>query len=287
MGVAGVNRPRNQMGIFDQRHTGPKPAGVFRIAFMGDSQAISTDHLVYGGEKTYPRLLEEGASRRGLTGPLGRGVQTVNAGMSGHTSWQGLMLLRSDVLPLQPDLVVEAFGYHDGNRALSYDHEVLTDDPVVWRTRQILYRSRAFLLLRSLFLRRQAINNDNNSELARFQRVPPDRFSANLRAFQELGERHSFRLALLLEPLRDRAEWQRAAGQRQAALRFATEHRLPVIDAFARFARMPDPTRQEFFEDGIHLNPQGHRAVADLVVRNLVQAGYLVPRAPTAASARK
>ncbi len=283
-GAVGLNRSA-QPGLFDQDHTGPKPANTFRIAFMGDSQVISSGPHVYAGQDTYPKILESSLAESGLEGPQGQQVQVINAGMSGHTSWQGLMLLRSEVLPLEPDVLVEAFGYHDSNGALSHDHEVLTDSYALWRARTILYRSRVFLLLRTLMLRRQADLNDVTAERDLVQRVPPPHFEKNLRTLLDMGDRHSFRVVFLLEPLRDRHDWERTAKHLETARRLALEKKVLLIDGFDRFAGMDDEERAGYFDDSIHLNRAGHRVLAELVLKELLGAGVLAPGTPKSSQA--
>lgn len=278
-GVVGLNRAA-QPGLFDQDHIGPKPADTIRIAFMGDSQVISSGSEVYAGNDTYPKMLESDLATSGLSGPQGQRVQVINAGMSGHTSWQGLMLLRSEVLPLQPDVLVEAFGYHDSNWALSHDHEVLTDSLALWRARTVLYQSRVFLLLRTLMLRRQANLNDAAAEKDQVQRVPPKQFKRNLQALLDLGEKHAFRVVFLLEPLRDPQDWQRTWWHMEAARELAREKNVPLIDGFQPFARLSPPDREAFFDDAIHLNRAGHAFLAELVRNDLKKAGILASAGP-------
>ncbi len=275
VGLVGVAGRRPQPGIFDQDHGGPKPAGTYRIAFMGDSQLISSGPLPYAGGLTYPKVVESSLSGYGLVGPQGQPVEIINAGISGYTSWQGLMLLRSELLPLQPDLVVLAFGYHDANRALSHDHEVLTDDPWTWRIRSVIYRSRIVLLLRSLSLQLQAERNDRSLPRDQRMRVPPDRFARNLEAFAEMGRSHSFRVIFLLEPFRDARLVEQGAEHRRAMLDVAARQGIPVIDGRSLFAAIPPEKRQALFDDFIHLNRAGHAAMAELVRRRLVAIGIL------------
>jgi len=190
------------------------------------------------------------------------------------------MLLRSEVLPLQPDVLVEAFGYHDGNGALCHDHEVLTDSLALWRTRTVLYQSRVFLLLRTLMLRRQANLNDAAAEKDRVQRVPPKQFKRNLQTLLDLGQKHSFRVVFLLEPLRDPQDWQRTRWHMAAARELARERDILLIDGFEAFARMSQPDREACFDDAIHLNQAGHKILAELVRDDLRQAGILVSAGP-------
>ncbi len=279
IGLVGVAGRQSLPGIFDQDHVGPKPPGTCRIAFMGDSQLISSGPRAYAGRITYPKVVEASLAREGLGGDRGQPVEVLNAGISGYSSWQGLMLLRSELLPLQPDVVVTAFGYHDANRALSHDHEVLTDDPWTWRLRSLMYRSRVVLLLRSLSLQFQARRNDRSAPRDQRMRVPPERFARNLTTFAEMGRSGSFRLVFLLQPFRDASLVEQAAEHRRVLLEVARRQGIPVIDAQSLFAEMPAGRRQALFDDFVHLNRDGHAVMAGLVRRRLVEVGVLKTRA--------
>jgi len=278
IGIVGVAGREPLPGIFDQDHVGAKPPGSCRIAFLGDSQLITSGPLAYAGRLTYPKVLESSLAREGLGGDRGQPVQILNAGISGYSSWQGLMLLRSELAPLQPDVVVTAFGYHDSNRALSHDHEVLTDDPWTWRLRSLMYRSRLVRLLRSLSLQSQARRNDRSEPRDRRMRVPPERFARNLTTFAEMGRSAPFRLVFLLQPFRDASLVEQGAEHRRALLGVARRQGIPVIDARSLFAAMPADRRRALFDDFIHLNREGHALMASLVRQRLVEIGVLKAR---------
>ena len=275
-GLVGVDR-RRQVGLFDQDHAGPKPPGTWRIAFMGDSQVLSSNGQPYAGNLTYSKALEAHLGRDGLAGPQGQPVEILNAGMSGYSSWQGLMLLRSEVLRLEPDVVVEAFGYHDSNLGLSVDREVLTDDPWTFEVRTRLYRSRVCVLLRNLLLRIQAARNDRSDPSTRVPRVPPAQFAENLRTLERMGREHGFRVVFLLEPLRDPGDWDRSRDHREAARRTAQELGVPLLDGFQLFREMSQQERDRLFHDAIHLTPAGHARMEELVRRGLVETRLLAP----------
>lgn len=276
-GIAGLDR-HLQIGIFDQEHVGAKPPGIFRIAFMGDSQVISSGLEAYAGKSTYPKALETSLHELGLGGPEGQPVQVINAGMSGHSSWQGLMLARSEVLPLEPDLMVLAFGYHDSNQSLSSDREVLTDDPLTWRVRTLMYRSRLCLLLRTAILRFQALRNDRTPPERLEPRVSPQEFAENLRAFADLGQRHAFRVVFLLEPFAHPNTTLNVARHRLALLEVARDLGVEVLDVHAAFERLDPDLKATFFQDQIHLTAAGHARMAEMVLEGLLEAGILTPR---------
>src|SRR5580765_286284 len=79
--------------------------GVLRIACIGDSWTFGMN---VEQNQTYPARLEALLNARP---PIGiRGVDVMNFGVLGYTSFQGLQLLKTRVLALHPDIVVVGFG---------------------------------------------------------------------------------------------------------------------------------------------------------------------------------
>jgi len=264
-------------GLFDTDHSSAKDPGRYRIVFLGDSQAISVQPHRYGGPRTYPKFL----AALEYLGPAGEIVESVNAAISGYTSWQGLLLLRNLGLAYHPDLVVAAFGYHDSAQARSPDSQVMTDDPRIHRLRTVLFRSRIYLLIRTLALRRQSAAADRDPGSLNVPRVSVPEYEANLRAMAELGRRNGFRLAVLLEPFRDAHVGVATREYREAARRVAAQEGLVVLDAYTPLAQLTPGERQALFDDDIHLKALGHRRVAHLVAEELTAAGLLRRETPT------
>ena len=90
--------------------------GAVRVACMGDSTTYGVGMPL---EQAYISLLG-----RSLEYALQRPVEMVNAGCPGYSSYQGLRLLESDVLPLEPDVVTLLFGaWNDFTPAIGGDDE--------------------------------------------------------------------------------------------------------------------------------------------------------------------
>lgn len=258
-------------GLFDGDYPFERTPGRYRIMFLGDSQAISVQPQRYGGPRTYPKVL----AALEYLGPAGEPLETINAAISGYTSWQGLLLLRNLGLEYHPDLVVAAFGYHDSAQATSPDSQVMTDDPRIHRLRTLLYRSRIYLLIRKLALRRHSAAADRDPGSLKVPRVSVPEFEANLRAMADLGRRHGFRLAVFLEPFRDDHVGVATREYREAARRVAGQEGLAILDVFTPVAEMDPVERESLFDDDIHLRASGHRRLAHLVAEELTAAGLL------------
>lgn len=80
------------------------------IVCLGDS--VTGVYYHTGGRRAYPEMLEV-AIQRAI--PQAK-VRVINAGISGHTTTDGLARLDRDVLQHQPDLVTISFGLNDMTR---------------------------------------------------------------------------------------------------------------------------------------------------------------------------
>jgi lysophospholipase L1-like esterase len=102
--------PLNRAG-FRSREFAPKPRGVFRILTLGDSCTFGVTALDQGFylKEPYPQQLERIATER-----LGPGkLEVLNAAVPGYNSFHGVMLLRTKLRNLEPDLVTVRFGWND------------------------------------------------------------------------------------------------------------------------------------------------------------------------------
>lgn len=88
-----------------------------KIVCLGDS--ITGIYYHTGGRRAYPEMLEIALSK---THPKAK-VQVINAGISGHTTVNGLARLERDVLMHKPHLVTVMFGMNDVTRVPAADFE--------------------------------------------------------------------------------------------------------------------------------------------------------------------
>ena len=109
--IAG-GKPLNRAGFRSREFTRKAP-GVFRVLALGDSCtfgiiATEAQPVMYIPEP-YPQRLERLVAERVGPGQL----EVLNAGIAGYNSFQGLMLLRSKLRGLEPDLITVRFGWND------------------------------------------------------------------------------------------------------------------------------------------------------------------------------
>lgn len=91
----------NEDGFIGDRIPRKRTAAVPRVAALGDS-------CTQFGDPPYVEILRDELVKR-----LGRPVESLNAGVSGYSTHQGLLRWRRDVADLRPDVVVLYFGWND------------------------------------------------------------------------------------------------------------------------------------------------------------------------------
>jgi len=135
----------NSMGFRSPEVNEEKEEGSFRIVCMGDSSTFGMESFA---EDTYPmvlqRLLEEKYPERK--------IEVINAGYTGYSSFQGLILLKRKILNLKPDLITIFYGVCDNTRP--HSNSTLTDreyyefnNSFKGKIRAFLTRSKIYLLL--------------------------------------------------------------------------------------------------------------------------------------------
>jgi lysophospholipase L1-like esterase len=95
-------------GFRDRLHALEKPAGVYRIAVIGDSAA---EALQIDMKSTFWWQLQE--KLRSCPGLGGREVEALNFSASGYGTAQEALLLESSAIRYKPDLVLLAFAGND------------------------------------------------------------------------------------------------------------------------------------------------------------------------------
>lgn len=97
----------NSDGFRDPRiYARPKPAGVFRIAILGDSFTFG---IGVQGESPYPKVLERELAKRLPELP----IEVMNCGVYGYNTRQEAALLGKRVVEYEPDMVFVCFYMND------------------------------------------------------------------------------------------------------------------------------------------------------------------------------
>ena len=242
------------------------------IAFMGDSGA-------YVGR--YGERMRSIITAR----HPGSNFTYINLAVPGWSTYSGLQQLQRDVLPIRPRAIVIQYGWNDHWNYFGLQDKdaarFLAPPPQV-----ALSQMRTAQLVNKAFLARQ-----QRSAAPDQARVSPDDFRSNLRQMIRIARDNDIIPILLTAPtshqigqeppyLADRwltnLEDLVPLHQQyvQVVQEVAAAENALLVDLYQEFHQLPRPDLERLFKtDGIHLTPAGYQMIAELIDRQLAQAG--------------
>ena len=184
----------NPLGFRSHDISRKKPAGTYRIVFLGDSTTFGWG--VEQEERFSDVLAERLNARRD-----GRRYEVINLGIPGYTSWHGRQAFDHFGLPWSPDMVIMSFGANDGKMISSRAKALLQRGSSLEGLKFFLWRFRTDKLLRRWFLS-MANPFDKMEKLPaeKPQRVPfvtLGEFRGNLKAIVESARERNCRPVFL------------------------------------------------------------------------------------------
>jgi len=268
----------NSAGFRGREASPQKLPGLWRIAVLGDSVTYG---LHVAADEAYPRVLESLLEASGA----GR-VEVLNFGVPGYNSFQEYTLLKNRVLPLKPDLVVLTFTPDDvetspviidvGGRKCLFRNQFegvgLLNNPVHWF---VFRHSHLYRFLYKRLVLAFAV------EEADFEAVyirPDVQWENVLRMAELCNQQHTPLLLVLspfLLPLEGDADPEEIARYRQALDRIrklAADAGLDVLDLGPLYEKHAGQLKIRP-EDHEHLNPRGHRLVAEALREKVDPSG--------------
>lgn len=303
-------KPLNRHGFRTHEFT-PKKPGTLRVLALGDSSTFGVispgpaRSLVWLREP-YPEKLERLAAERNASPE----VEVLNAGVPGYNSFQGLLLLRTRLRGLAPDLVTVRFGWNDHLMSPAGRLPGAFREPeATWRRtlQDLLYRTAlyGFALRLGMEVRYLFAELPAPSLPARWEPdVPLPLFRRNLRRIVEVGRKEGAQVWLLTSPHafltsehRDRPEHfppSSAAGflleanalssyeelvriherYNEAIRKVALETASRLVDLEEVYRRHAE---EHLFEEGdcVHPNDAGHELEARVLYEELLRTGLL------------
>ncbi len=224
-----------------------------RIMFVGDSTVFG---VFVADRDTF-------VSRVGAA----LGVEAINAGCPGYSSWQALQAVRGRLADVKPDLLVIATLWSDTQGADSSDAVRFGG-----ARRSLLDQSLAFVLLREWVRtvrwgsHAEEVKVGLSMPVAPSFRVPIGQYEDNLRALAASAPQAAF---LILPSIRDPAAGK--VGDFRDAYRatmreVAADLGAPLADTPAAFV---GTDTRAMFVDEVHPTAQGHQKIAEVVVAAL------------------
>ena len=301
-------KPLNRAGFRSREFTHKVP-GVFRVLSLGDSctfgliatQSQSAEYI----REPYPQRLERLVAER--VGP-GR-VEVLNAGIAGYNSFQGLMLLRTKLRGLEPDLITVRFGWNDhfmsAEAAGAYGYRE-PDSALALGLQDLMLRTSLYGFFRRLNFELRALRSRANPPPVAalptewLPNVPREDYKHNLRRIIALGRAQGAAVWLLTSPHAFVIDSNRSQqdlfpkqvlafnaipsfdrlieihdSYNQATREVGAALRVPVIDMDAAYrAHATEPLFTQ--ADVPHPTSRGHALEAETLYSRLMAAG-LVP----------
>lgn len=274
----------NRLGLRGWLPVRPKAERDLRIVCVGDSCTFGFN---VGYEQAYGVRLE-----RMLQAALpGRCVESVLAGIVGHSTQQNIVLYRQEIEELAPDLTVLYCGtWNDHLPSVGETDAERYARRNALRLQQVLYR--VLGLDRSGAATSEEVKAAFRRGEAPFgRRVPLGEFEQNLEALLEVARGAGSAVVVIVPPLPESTLQQKPAAldYRAAVRAFARRHELPLVDGPAVFdgyvKGAPGRRESELFSDWAHPTALGHRLLAEAlfeIARDLTGRDELPVPAPAA-----
>ena len=261
----------NTLGLRGPETTRAKPAGVYRIAGLGDSFTFGTG---VRDDETFLAVLE----RRANAAAGRRAVEALNFGVMGYSTAHEVALLRHVALGFEPDLVLLCFFANDG--LLGTSTAPYFNVPGGGGAAERWLR-RSALLDRALWAA------ERRDQMARMIALYQDGYrpgapgweqaQAALREARALTAERGVRLVLVIFPVLWRLSGDYPfADVHRAVAAFAAANGIDSLDLLPAFAGHDGPELW-VHPTNQHPNEVGHAIAGEAIARHLAGAG-LLPR---------
>jgi len=260
----------NSMGFRGREVVSPKPEGVFRILFLGDSCTA------LGRPTPYPMLAEQRLNEELGTDELR--FESVIMAVAGYTTHQGLVAARKYGIYVEADLAFVTFGWNDhwqASRAIDAEREAADPDSLLGRARRKLR-----ILHLSDWLLSRLLASSSQIDSAR---VPPAHFRSNLLEISDelgaqgmpvvfvtaptshyalgvpadlIGRGYAPDEEAVLDRHRDYADIVREVARERGSI---------LLDLEGRYQERADLAAL-FLTDGVHFTEEGYELTAEIIV---------------------
>jgi lysophospholipase L1-like esterase len=254
----------NGLGMRGPEPGRPKGAGRRRIVCFGDSITFG---FGVGDDETYSHALGR------LLAP--RGVEVLNAGVTGFTSHQVLGWMRRLLPEIEADVVTVLVGWNDQNRRPQSDREFEVRLRNARAVEGPLERLRLYSALKALYAR---LGGGSREGPARIERVPPGHFKENLLAIAALCRSRGARPLFVALPHRKAAGEPRTRTPYESLLAdVAREAGVPLLDVGELGLVTPLEDNTSDFIDALHFSAAGNAVMAQRLDEQLTSLGILSP----------
>ena len=246
-------------GLVDWEYSRYKRKGAYRILCYGDSQTMGAP-WVGGMKNSYPKILQ-GLLQKELPDQK---IQVINMGVSGYSSYQGLLFFKNIGLLYNPDCIVVGLGFHDAGASYAPDKEITTDKPWLKTLRSVLYRSQIYLMIRKKILERRALNRKEDKRPV-FNRATYEDYRENLKTFLDIGKEKKIRIIFLTVP-QVSSDGSLHPDYMDVMRKASREFDVVLIDPVTEMKKIPPKEQEQYYTpDKVHFNIKGNQFMAEQI----------------------
>ena len=256
----------NSDGYRDRLYKQKKPPKVFRIVCLGDSSTFGWDVAL---SDTYHSRLEQKLNHQRSGSDYK--YEVINFGVTGYSSYQGLLQYKYKGEKFQPDVVTAYYGANDMNRNYHYsDREIISrgDSRVIQNIQKYFFHKMEFYKLL-----RVGLLAFRERSLERMPRVSKREFGENLLALYNQCKKNNIELVLIpqasclglsIDNLPINLAWeyqfQHYAAYRSVLNQVANSNSIPVVSIPSMLET--EDNSEGLFLDFVHPSPKGHERIA-------------------------
>ena len=279
----------NNLSIKGEEIAIPKPNGLYRIIFLGDSIPWSNPGFV---DYTRESLRGKGS------------FEVINAGVPGYTSYQEVLFFKRYLSQTDPDLVIWTYCLNDNHQFLHRFDEnarmLLTEEAKeslqinsYWD--KLVSRSYILSLIRFTIISHNKRSNLDNVEYKFIWEKLPDfniawkdyswlGYEENLVELKNLLHKRGGKLVIVIFPhetqvlygLIKKENYDYIVKPQHKLLSLCKKYAVPCLDLYPSFINEYFQDRRRLFKkDMVHLNKEGHKLATLELSKFLVEKGLL------------
>jgi lysophospholipase L1-like esterase len=280
----------NRLGYRGPEFPIQKPSGMKRIVCMGDSSTLGWG---VKDDETFcyrlARLLQTNIRAR---------IETINAGVFGYTSHQGLHQLKTRIVQLHPDIIIFSYNWNDHSAGIPlHEQEGSQRDKDLgsatngfqnWQRK--LFELKVFQFMDSGYyhIRRPAERqiddaDEEDGSIPRVLRVSADDYRQNLNELIQVARAHGVVPILMTQPFRHRVNddpetrylLSKQFEYNGIMIQAGEAQHVEVVDLVPVFKKNGPQTR--LYSSRVHPTAFGHELIAQELASRIA-ARYLEPQ---------
>ncbi len=249
--------PYNKFGLKGELNKIKKEKHEIRIFFLGDSNTEGEDL------HSYPYLLQKKFEKNKRDN-----IKVINAGVTGYTSFQGLLRFKHYILKFSPDILFLSFGWNDPS-TFFYGYDKSRKIPLILLNFYDIFKNYASVK----FFVSQKIKLSTKKGIDDLERVSPEDYRKNILEFIKICKKTRIKIILLTRPsrikfLKNGKDFRKNVPIYNDILRdISKNENIPLIDLENVFNRIED--KESYFIDDCHNNFKGYELISEILYDSL------------------